>query len=207
MTNIDNIVFNNYVDVLINRNKFNENQLTEFYIELNNIISLYNSKNKPGTYLVLAVMINFDKSLSFDDSRARFCEKVITDFATWYNKNYRGNYIAVIDEITNGFRNFMMLRKGNFKTYIPKIVDYYNRNWLIPNCIIYSALVSITFILFYYFIGHANLAGFSYNISNYAQVVYSYINTILTYELFNKLKYCNDWDWPFQNLLCHNNTI
>ena len=42
----------------------NENQLTEFYIELNNIISIYNSKINQVLYLVLAVMINFDKSLS-----------------------------------------------------------------------------------------------------------------------------------------------
>ncbi len=222
MTSIDNFVFDKYTDVLINRNKYSESELSDFYTELDTVMKQYSSDKSPGTFLVLAVMINFDKNIGENINKINMSEKVITDFASWYNINYKGNYMSVIDHITNGFRNYMMMRRGNIRTYMPKEIFKYNfkysRQAFILNRILYSAAISVMIIACCYYFDYQKINNFNEMFTTYPLVtnfitatknMFSVMtHNITTEKLYNRFVHCPDIDYPFYlyDRFCHNIT-
>lgn len=150
MTNINSFVFDKYTDILTNSNKYSDSEIDDFYIKLNNIIDNYTSNLLcQGTYLVLTIMTNFDKNMNNNENKSIMTEKVITNFATWYNINYKSDYMIVINNIICGFRNFMMFKKGNICDYMPKEIFVYNKEYKINNNLVYSLSLTSILILLY----------------------------------------------------------
>lgn len=130
--NIHNLVYNTYFPIIINPHVSETEQIQKCHDDIDTIIKEYNSGiyqiSHKADYLVLGILISYDKMIELNEEKHTFCQKVLMQYADWHFKNKKTNYMTMIDSIKTIIRNAIIYKNNKIESDLLLILNSYNKN-------------------------------------------------------------------------------
>jgi hypothetical protein len=212
---IHNFVFNTYFPIVMTSKQKTKEEIDTCYKQLDKIIGEYDLTNSyHGSYLVLAIIMSYDKLIVIDEEKNNFSKAILFHYANWHFKYQTTSYMTTINQITTIIRECIINNDKNIESKLHHILfNYTNRInttnntyhvRYINNLIrIFAGCMSL-FSLYYFFNMYKN--ELAHVINESANVIINMYNTQFSFSYYFNFQSVMTYD-PFVSLSVGISTI